>query len=154
MLLGVLAPVFVYNQETKLFAYVESVGQDAQARTMREWGARVARKVAMDTSEERAQLDQLAIGKDAAAVFIEWVESRARAAHVKLDIGSVGASGDGILQSFSMTMHANGTYAQVMQFLMLLETAPQAEKIDSVILDHGENGWTVTTTLHAPIQTI
>ena len=148
-------PVWLYLSIENSLIHVAEVNGDIEQAGVREKQVRVLKQRAAATSVQRQALEPLSIDKDDAAVFIGSIESTAREAGVKLEIGAVDIGGEtsGRLQILSMQTRVDGSLGAVMTFLKLVEVLPKAAAVSGVSLERNEKAWRLNVLIKAAIKT-
>lgn len=154
--LSLAVPAYIYLQIHKAEAYVDQVQGALSDETRQERIDALTKQALLNTKEERAQLDELALHGDDVAGFIGSIEKEGRIAGVKFEIGNVTVTPkNDLFDTLTLSLQSAGTFSDVTLFLNLVETLPFASSVESVVIEKGSEKnalWTLNLTLSAPIH--
>lgn len=149
-------PGYLYLRIQKAEAYVAQVQGALRDEIRQERIDALTKQALLNTKEERAQLDELALHGDDVAGFIGSIEKEGRVAGVKFEIGNVTVTPkNDLFDTLSLSLQSVGTFSDVTLFLKLVETLPVASVVESVVLEKGSDKnalWTLNLTMSSPIH--
>ncbi len=131
--------VSVANSET---AYLRG---DIELQMKRNENAGNLEKLANDTDVARRQIDSYFVGVDQTVVFVEYLESLARVAGIDFAITSLGVEPleNDFKDQIVLRGELAGSWSGIMNFALLLETAPYRLNLADVVVnnDKAEKTW-------------
>ncbi len=148
--------IYFYLEIRKDQAYVNGVAGTIAEKGAYDSSLYAIRQTLSETKDERARLDALAVSIDGAAGFIALVEGQAHSAQVALEVGSVAVTPQsGVFDELDIAYKVEGTFANCIHFLKLIESLPYASSVGSIVLgkkDPKGSIWILTSSLSVPIH--
>ena len=148
-----LLPWFILSRISDAKQYVTEVGDTAQRAEARHRMLISARQIAGRTSEYRLKLKEMSVSKDTPETAIQTIESYGRLSKTAVSIGNAefGAE-EGVFVPLVLSVAAEGPYANVLQLLTLIESAPFEVQVTEASLSREDKNWRLILSLRIPAK--
>lgn len=137
-LVSLVALGFLFERILRVNTAVAGLRQSIKEEGRRDIQLRAQQSLLKELSSDESALDSRFLDENGVVPFIELLEAIGKDAGVTIEIDSVGIEPDSTsVQSHEwlrVALKAEGSWAKLFHFIVLLETIPQALRLDQVSL--------------------